>query len=383
VSVRARSAGASDGSIVRRRIGINGNLISSDPSFRSAGIATYIRRLAERLPVVDPDTDYVLFGQLATGLMVRSWGWTRRREGRIIWEQVLSPIQVRTARLGLLHSPANVAPVALGLPSVVTVHDLTFIRQPEWFHGRDRFILAPLMRLSIQRADAVIVPSASTGRDVAEHYSLPEDRIEVIPEGVDPRFSETTPVSAPVPYPYILHVGTIEPRKNLPVLIEAAARLRALAFPHRLVLVGGRGWKYEAVLTAIRNHGLEDWVVEAGFQSDLLPWYRYAAAFVYPSAYEGFGLPPLEAMACGVPTVVSSGGSLPEVVGDGAVVVPVGDVSRLVQALEMVLRDSPSTADLKRRATEKARSYSWDACAERTAQVFHAVLDSRARMGTG
>src|SRR5579884_3263676 len=210
VSVRARSAGASDGSIVRRRIGINGNLISSDPSFRSAGIATYIRRLAERLPVVDPDTDYVLFGQLATGLMVRSWGWTRRREGRIIWEQVLSPIQVRTARLGLLHSPANVAPVALGLPSVVTVHDLTFIRQPEWFHGRDRFILAPLMRLSIQRADAVIVPSASTGRDVAEHYSLPEDRIEVIPEGVDPRFSETTPVSAPVPYPYILHVGTIE-----------------------------------------------------------------------------------------------------------------------------------------------------------------------------
>jgi glycosyltransferase involved in cell wall biosynthesis len=269
----------------------------------------------------------------------------------------------------------NVSPVFLQASSVVTVHDLAFMIHPNVFPAAKRSYLRALVGRSVASANHIITPSVTTAEDLIERFGVSHQRISVIPEGVDERFRVDRELPRPLADPYILYVGTIEPRKNLPMLIRAFARLRAEGYRHRLALVGGNGWMYEEVYELITELGLSQTVVTTGFVEDLVPWYNHADLFVYPSMFEGFGLPPLEALACGTPVVASSARSLKEVVGEAAVYFALDDEDDIVTALRRVIDDRSLAEGLRIAGPARASLFSWDETARRTVGVYEQAAD--------
>jgi glycosyltransferase involved in cell wall biosynthesis len=363
------------------RIGFNAHLLPVGATYRSAGVATYVRQMLERLPRVAPEYEYVFFTPPTAEPLVRRCSAihipsrlpTSRPLVRIAWEQGVAPLLVRRFKLDLLHSPVNVAPLLLDRPSVLTIHDLAFLIHPERLPKAKQAYLRGLVRASVARATHVITISQKTKEDLVNYFNVREERISVVYLGVDERYRPLAVCCPPIERPYILYVGTIEPRKNLDVLVRAFAVLRQRGYPHRLVLVGARGWLYADLFQLIAALGLEEAVVEVGFVDDLVPWYNCADLFVYPSQYEGFGLPPLEAMACGVPVVVSSGGALGEVVADAALTASPGDEEALVEAMRAVLDNTALAQRLAAAGRARAATFSWDQTARRTAAVYREV----------
>ena len=275
---------------------------------------------------------------------------------------------------------------------VVTVHDLTCLLFPQ-FHPWDRRML---FRLSIRRAarlaDAIIVPSLATGRDLAARFPLAKSRIRVVPHAPNERFVPQRPedclrvlASHGLAHgDYLLFVGNVEPRKNLQALIEAYDRMRkATRLLPRLAIAGGAGWKNQGIHRAAATSAFAADIRFLGHVSDadLPSLVSGALAFVYPSLYEGFGLPPLEAMACGTPVITSNRSSLPEVVDDAALVVDPDDREALVDAMARLVSDATLREEFRARGLERARRYSWDETARRTIEVYEEV--KRAVDGAG
>jgi len=267
---------------------------------------------------------------------------------------------------------------------VVTVHDLTCLLFPQ-FHPWDRRML---FRLSIHRAarlaDAIIVPSAATGRDLAARFPLAKSRIRVVPHAPNERFvplpsADCLPVLARhglAQGDYLLFVGNVEPRKNLQALIEAYDRMRkATRLSPRLAIAGGAGWKNQGIHRAAATSAFAADIRFLGHvaDADLPPLIGGALAFVYPSLYEGFGLPPLEAMACGTPVITSNRSSLPEVVGDATLVVDPDDRKELADAMARLVSDVRLREDLRARGFERVQGFSWDETARRTIEVYQDV----------
>jgi glycosyltransferase involved in cell wall biosynthesis len=268
-----------------------------------------------------------------------------------------------------------------GAKSVTTIHDLTAVLFPQYHTRQVRETLAEKFRFAQTQADAVICVSESAKRDAVEYLELDPARVHVVHHGVDPSFCPLPPASVAdalrpmglMQEGYILHVGTIEPRKNLVRLVQAYQRLcQRLQTTPRLVLAGMKGWLYEDVLTEVEALGLEDRVILAGHvDGELLPaLYNGARLFVYPSLYEGFGLPVLEAMACGVPVVTSNTSSLPEVAGDAAMLVDPYDVTGIAEAMEQILGDNDRVTTLRRRGLARAARFTWEAAARETLKVY-------------
>ena len=271
----------------------------------------------------------------------------------------------------------------LSKPYVVTVHDLIryrdMTREEPLIHrpnGRDRFYLR-LDAAGIRRAAAVIAVSETTKRELMSHLSLPDGRITVVYEGVD--HSLFRPVDQrPFAFPYVVYVGSEQPRKNLVTLLRAFARLkREKRFrEHKLVKVGEPGGREgpfrEQTVRAVADLALGDDVVFAGRlpEPELARYYSAAECFALPSLYEGFGLPPLEAMACGCPVVVSSAGALPEVAGDAALVVEPTDDEALARAIADIVADPTTRNDLRARGLARAREFSWERAAQETMRVY-------------
>ncbi len=283
----------------------------------------------------------------------------------------------------IFHATDHVLPHLMGMRSVFTLHDLSFIACPETHLLWNRWFLRLAVPLFVQRSEVVICVSEHTRAEALRHYRLDESRIRVIPEGVDNRFR---PVEDPklrltarakygLPERFILFVGTIEPRKNLVTLLEAYRQLRSEGRPEKLVVVGRKGWLHGATFSRMRELGLEGEVVFPGYvaDEDLPSLYSAASAFVFPSLYEGFGLPPLEAMACGTPVVCSNTSSLPEVCGDGAILVPPKDVSSLTVALRRVLDDAEVRCQLRARGLRQTARFTWVDVARRTLGVYEEV----------
>ncbi|NLD73887.1 MAG: glycosyltransferase family 4 protein [Chloroflexi bacterium] len=371
-------------------MGLNAHLLSLDETYRAAGGSRYIYKLLQHLPAADPSLDYHAF--LADGrVALARWAahlsrWpTQRPAVRILWEQLAQPWEARRRGLHLLHAPFCVGPLAARCPLVVSVHDLSFFRYPELFRPMNRHYLQPFTRMSTRRARLVLASSESTRRDVLEILGVPPNRVSVVPLGVDDTLQ---PVADPdvlaafrrrrnLPERMILYLGTLEPRKNLPTLLTAYAHLAGRAgFRHTLVVAGGRGWYYDEIDAVAERLGLRDRVLFPGYVPDdeLALWYSVADLFVYPSRYEGFGLPPLEAMACGTPVVTSDASSLPEVVGDAGLTVPAEDAAALAEAMERLLEDAELRAALRERGLARARAYSWQRVARETARAYHRVL---------
>jgi len=351
-------------------------------------VSVYGRNLLAALPLVDPQVDYIAFhGRDAPSpdgvSSVLSPLPTWRAPVRILWEQSGLIWQTGARRLDLLHGLVNVLPIARLAPSVVTVHDLSFMRHPERFSTSKALYLRAAVSSSVRRAARVMAVSRNTRDDLVSLLGVDATRIDVVYPGVDPSFRpradhelESFRQRRSGERPYIVHVGTLEPRKNIDVLIRAFARGRRSGWPHRLILIGGRGWMYEPILRLVTDLGLEKDVYLADYVGhDELPlWYNCADLLAYPSAYEGFGLPVLEAMACGVPVVTSTSSSLTELAAGACLTVEPGSEESLQTAIDRFLTDGDLARRLRSAGRLRANDFTWEATARGTVACYERAL---------
>jgi glycosyltransferase involved in cell wall biosynthesis len=374
------------------RIGIDATALPSKP----VGAGNYIIQLIRGLARLETGCELVVFtyphGRGLIGLPETSglrWVLLTERSPaqRLIWEQVAFPGLVQRAQIDLLHSPHYTRPVSLPCASVVTFHDMTFFLYPQ-LHTWARRVFFPLMiRLSARLADVILAVSESTRQDAIRLLGLSPERISVTPLGVSEQYR---PMAQPdlleavrrryrLPERFILYVGLVEPRKNLPGLIRAYHSLSASGNLPFLVIVGQFGWRHTEVIRLVEQLGLHESVLFAGYvaPADLPMVYNLAEVFVYPSTYEGFGLPPLEAMACGTPVITTAVSAMPEHVGDAGVLVPPGDDHELAQALQRVLEDPHLRQELASKGPLRAAQFTWERTSRATLQVYRQVLASR------
>lgn len=307
----------------------------------------------------------------------------------VLWQQLELPRQAVRHGADLLWSPLQTLPVwgraAEAVPAVVTVHDLTVLLYPEAHRLKVRWSQVAFLDRSLARARRIVADSEATADDLRFHFPGTADRIRVVAPGVDPNFRPASEAERQAirneldaPDGYLLYVGTLEPRKNVETLLDAWERLRdgrEKAPP--LLLAGGPGWRNRSLRR--RLEGLEpEGVRHLGRVEPerLVRLYQGASVFVFPSLYEGFGLPPLEAMACGVPVVVSDASSLPEVVGDAAPKVPPRDSRALAEEVAKILDDPGLAQERAERGRERAARFTW----ERAAAGVAAVLDEALRL---
>jgi glycosyltransferase involved in cell wall biosynthesis len=360
---------------------------------QGAGIGRYTRELTKALLALDQENRYVLF---SAGRSNNEPQWApnvRRRsvplsdhQLAIVWQRLRLPVpaELLTGPVDVFHSPDFVLPPLLRAASVVTIHDLSFMRLP---HCSAPALLDYLMRSvprSARRADAILADSESTRRDVVELLGIHAEKVHVVYAGVDARFAPQPDGAVHevkhrygIPEPYILAVGTLQPRKNYPRLLEAFATMRNRSgLPHKLVIAGGRGWLYDEIDATIARLELADTVVTPGFvrDEDLPALYTGADLLVFPSLYEGFGLPALEAMACGTPVVASTAPALPEVCGDAAMLVAPTDVPALAEAIEQVLTDSALATRLAKLGYHRAKQFQWEDAAHSLLSVYRKLV---------
>lgn len=371
-------------------IGLNAHLLSSQAGYRSAGIHGYIYNLLVHLPLSAPDdwqfTAMVgrdLRQQIGSMLMRRARWSTEHPLRRILWEQLAQPWQL--GHFDLYHALAFVSPLILNRPSLVTVYDLSFLHYPQALSAARRLYLRLFTGLSCRRAKRVIAISHSTARDLHESLGIPPEKIDVAFGGYDqaafqplpPAVIEQFRTDQGLPERFWLFLGTLEPRKNLITLLDAYAALpRSERLP--LFLAGGKGWQYEAIFERVERHGLEGDVWFPGFlpSEALRLWYNSAEIFVYPSVFEGFGLPVVEAMACGTPVIVSDASSLPEVAGDAGLCVPPHDIEAWTQALGRAFYDAEWRAEAAQRGINQAQHFTWQRTADQTVASYKRVLET-------
>ena len=368
-------------------VGVNAHLLSLTEGYRSAGISSYIYNLLRHLPGTASEMEYTVFlnerrykGPPGLRLQVSRLP-TNRPPMRILWEQALLPWVARGEGIDLLHTMAFVGPMVSSCPFVTTVHDLSFLFYPQSFRALRRYYLRVFARMSARRAQRVIAVSESTKQDLVETYGISAAKIDVVHNGVDASFQ---PLPADqvaafrqqrgLPDRFVLFVGTLEPRKNVVSLIEAYAKLPRERPP--LLLVGGKGWFYDEIFGLVEALALTNEVHFAGFvPAEELPlWYNAADLFVYPSIYEGFGLPPLEAMACGTAVITSTASSLPEVVGKAGKLVDPSDIDALATAMEQVLADRDLREQMQAAGLVQAGGFSWKKSARQTVDSYRRAL---------
>jgi len=358
-----------------------------------AGVGRYSQRLAEALSTLGNDEYSVFYNRPADAQIAPSLDRLPRIplplgdkpwRARVALAHLARRPQDRLLRgADLFHALDHLLPYLTRIPSVFTLYDLTYRVQPATHNTLNRLYLTLLMPTFLRRASAVIAISESTRRDALRAYRLDPARMTVVYGGVDPGFCPTPPVAQAavrqkyvLPERFILSVGTIEPRKNLTALLDAYHTLRQSDSELGLVIAGRRGWRNAGFFEQLRALGLEAEVHLLGPvpDADLPALYGAAAVFAYPSLYEGFGLPPLEAMACGTPVVAGNTSSLPEVVGDAGLLVGPHDVAGLAACIKTVLADTALRAKMRARGLMQARRFTWEATARATLQVYQGVL---------
>jgi len=370
-------------------IKLNAHLLSAQPGYRAAGIHRYIDHLLREIHAAAPD-GWRFTAMVGAKNRAQYSGVEIRRSSldtesplrRIVWEQLAQPWSLMGCDLH--HALAFVAPFVLPVPAVVTVYDLSFIHYPERLPKTRRLYLNQATRHTCEHARRVIAISKSTAQDVATLLNVPMDRIDVAPPGCDLTVFKPLPPTVvtefrraqALPERFWLFIGTLEPRKNLPMLLEAYAALpRHERLP--LILGGGKGWDYEPIFAAVERFGLTEDVHFPGYISaEMLPlWYNAAEAFIYPSVFEGFGIPVLEAMACGTPVVVSDVSSLPEVAGNAGMCIPPHDPAAWSATLRRIYADDAWRAEARQMGLKRAETFTWRATADATIASYRRALN--------
>jgi glycosyltransferase involved in cell wall biosynthesis len=360
---------------------------------RLTGAGNYIVSLVRALLQVDSSNEYVVFTK---PLHVPLFGRHARldvvqaslasRFLRIGWEQIFLPALASRYSLDVLHSPHYTMPLFNSAPSVVTFHDMTFFLYPGQHELYKRIFFRVGIHLSARRARAIIADSESTRQDILRLLKLNPPRVVAVPLGVSPDFRRIDDRAAleairrkyHLPDQIILYVGVLEPRKNLPTLVRAFKSLVDRGIPHALVLVGRKGWMYTELFQVVERLGLRERVIFPGYVPDeeLPLLYSAADLFVYPSLYEGFGLPVLEAMACGVPVVTSNVSSMPEIAGDAALLVDPRQVDELAGAMYRSVTDRALHDALGQKGQARAKLFSWERTARETIAVYERTATS-------
>jgi glycosyltransferase involved in cell wall biosynthesis len=371
--------------------------------FQSAGIGRLTRNIVDGLAQIDRQNEYTLLVQgrslphaqrstgacnMASGIRAANFRtvrtWINERWWHRIWFRLRLPLAVEWAigPVDLFHSPDfTLPPVRRGTRTVVTVHDLSFVRMPECFEPALLAYLMAHVPRAVARADWVLADSESTRQDLIELLGAPADRTSVIYPGIEPRFRPVIDADAlqhvrvkyDLPEHFVLSLGTVQPRKNYVGLMRAFAQLSEPDLS--LFVAGGQGWLSDEIYRAAAELGLDTRVRFLGFVDDVdLPaLYSAAALFALPSLYEGFGIPLLEAMACGTPIVAADNSSLPEVVGDAGVLVDAHDTDALAQAMQQLLADTEQRQRLVQRGLARARRFTWQRAAEQLLCTYRRV----------
>jgi len=368
------------------RVGIDARLVY----YSQAGIGQYILHLVDGLAKVDGENDYVLLQSRKddTTILERPnfkrvslWTPSHHRLERYA-------LNVELMRLGLdvLHSPDFIPPHRPSCRSVITVHDLAFLLYPHFLTKESARYYGHIDQ-AVRWTDQIISVSESTKRDTIQHLGVPEEKITVVHEAANPIFCPLDRVEAReqvrnrhgVDGPFILFVSTIEPRKNVPSLLRALWQLvTCYKEDVRLVLAGGKGWLFEDAFAVVDELELDDRVHFVGRVSseDLLYLYNAAEMLAHPAFYEGFGLPPLEAMACGLPVVASNVASLPEVVGDAGQLIDPHDVDELTVSMWRVLNDSKLRQQMREKGLVQAGRFSWERAACETMEIYKRAYET-------
>lgn len=363
-------------------------MITGDTTAIRSGMGNYIYQLTmqlkEKIPAQLTAVSYEnnqTFGDLPTQIPCYPFS----RFSFVFWSQFLSFQKKMFEKFDIVHNPAHF-PVMnkLGRKYVCTIHDLTPLLFPQWHpHWRSFYSRLAFPRLMVN-ADQIIADSYHTKKDIVTYYHIPENKISVIPLGASPEYRpladrQVEPVREKyhLNNPFILYVGNLEPRKNIPTLIRAFYRCRKKRPDLRLVIVGKRGWMYQEIFRMLGNLGLGDYVHFLDYvqAEDLPALYNAAEMFVYIPFYEGFGLPVLEAMQCGTPVITSSTSSLPEIVGEGGIMVDPKDVIGLGEKINMLGGDMNARKENSRYNLSRCREFSWEKCAWQTLEVYREVCE--------
>jgi glycosyltransferase involved in cell wall biosynthesis len=376
-----------------RHIALNAHLLGRGAGYRSAGIHRYIYGVLSNLPAQDESLRYTVLLNYPLAEVAEN---LRQREGmfntddpkrRIVWEQVIQLFALHQLKPDLYHAMAFVAPRFVPCPFVVTVYDLSFIRYPQVLTGARRKYLQLFTRSSCERAARVIAISESTASDLVELMGVPREKIDVALPGVSAEFgprpveeTEAFRRKHNLPERFFFFLGTLEPRKNLPMLLRAYAQLpQSDREAVHLVLAGGKGWMYDEIFETIARYPdqLSNTVHVPGFvdADELVLWYNAAEALVYPTLFEGFGIPILEAMACGTPVLVSNSSSLPEAAGEAGVLLPPDDEAAWTAALGRMIYDAEWRAELGARGQAWAANFTWARTAEQTVASYRKIFE--------
>jgi glycosyltransferase involved in cell wall biosynthesis len=359
------------------------------------GIGTYIRNLVRQLARLDRETEFVLLCRPEDAAPLQSLGENFRAVAETagnysVAEQLKIPLALRRERVDLFHAPHYVLPPLVPCRSVVTIHDCIHLMFPQYLPNRFALSYA---RASIatasRRATRVLTVSESSKRDILRFVDLPPEKIDVIYNAHDERFSveprEEDVIRVRERYQlhdeFVLYAGNVKPHKNLERLIEAFHLVRNRGLDHlKLVMIGDEISKYAALRRAVHQHQLHKYVRFLGYlpEETLAVMYRLAGVFVFPSLYEGFGLPPLEAMASGTPVVTSNVSSLPEVAGDAAVLVDPYDPAAIADGIYRVLSDVELRRELRRKGLSRANQFSWEESVRRVRAIYTEVCGAPA-----
>ncbi len=368
------------------RIALNAQLLSSAENYRSGGINRVIYHLLAELGRDPRGHSYDVFAPAVPSGFSENMGGLRfhtsgahtlRPALRIAWEQAVLPRRLAALKPELVHGLAYALPAGWSGPGVVTVYDLSFLRFPEAFKTANRIYLTASTRATVRRAKRVLTISEHARRDIVRLLRVPEQRVDVTYPAAEERFRlvaaaevEAFRLARGLPEAFVFAVGTLEPRKNLVALLQAYARLRTPRPP--LYVAGGSGWRFSPIFDTVQLLHLNDDVHFLGFvPEDELPlWYNAARLFAFPSLYEGFGLPVLEAMACGTPVITSTAASLPEVAGKAALMVPPRDTDLLAREMERVLDDHQLRTEMRAAGRIQASRFSWRAMTDQTVASY-------------
>jgi glycosyltransferase involved in cell wall biosynthesis len=365
---------------------------------QGAGIGAYVRNLVAALLMQDANDRYTLLTsgrptdgyQFPTAANVRGRSiFIPDRYLNILWYRWRAPIPATlfSGATDIYHGPDFVLPpLTPKVRKVVTIHDLAFLEHPEYAVPSLAAYLRKVVPEAVAAADVVATVSSEVSRTLIEHFQTPREKLMVIPNGVSPYFRRITdPLllnatrhKFDLKHPLVLGVGTLEPRKNHAGLIKAFYQAQKKKNgPAMLALAGGPGWLYEETRNLVAELKLERKVRFLGRVTDLelITLYSMADVFAFPSFFEGFGVPPLEAMACGAPVITSNVSSLPEVVGDAALLVDPRNIAALAQAIQTLLENEQLRADLVQKGYLQAQKYTWDMSARRMLQVYQKLYD--------
>jgi len=343
---------------------------------QKSGFGFYVKNLVENLVKVGPKNEYLLISPKTEKDFSTPQRW--------IWDQIRFPFQAKKAKVDLLHQPCFSAPVFYPGKVVVTCNDLISIFFPENLPLASRLFYSKWEPFSYRRADHIIAISEHTKKDILALLNIPEEKITVIPLAASKEFR---PIKSPKKLKavqakyqtgsdYILHVSTIEPRKNLPFLVRAYALAVREGVDAKLVITGKKGWYYGGLFKLVDELNLKNQVIFTGYveDQDMPALYSGAKAFVFPSQYEGFGLPPLEAMACGTPVISSNTSSMPEVIGSAGILIAPKDERLWARNIINVLKDKGLAKNMSDWGLRQAKKFSWAEAARKTIEVYEKVL---------